>query len=340
MQNKPFTKSALLSRRAALSSVGVGLALLPGMRLLAGCSASDAAEDADTGADGGSDSATGGTGASGGKSATANGGESASGGRSATAIAWATGGTAAMTAVASYPDPFAATSDGCALTQGPCWAPSAPLRQDISEGEPGLPLRLALRLVQAADCSPVVGAEVEVWHCDVEGEYSAHDVENVAFCTGNDPTAIEAYFFRGRAISDAQGKVVFDGCFPGWYASRAVHIHLVARLADHAGESTTADAVLITQLFFPEDLTAEIFTRVAGYSDRGQPDTTLATDTVIGSLTDTTPYLLDYEKMDDGAMLAWKTIAISETESCGSSSNAAPGGQPSGTPGSGGMGHA
>ena len=237
-----------------------------------------------------------------------------------------------MLAKAGYPDPFSSVEETCTLTctltQGPCWAPTAPLRQDISEGEVGLPLRLMLRLVEADGCTPVSGAEIEIWHCDVRGIYSAADVENLGFCTGNDVHAAQSYYFRGRGISDAQGKVSFDGCFPGWYASRAVHIHLVARRPEHAGENSTTNAVITTQLFFPEDLTQDVFANVAGYAERGQPDTNFANDTVIGSLSDKTPYVVDYARMSDGAMLAWKTIAISDTDSCGSSGGGAPGGGP------------
>src|SRR5689334_19500522 len=60
------------------------------------------------------------------------------------APAWASGGTAAMTAKACHPDPFAAPLASCPLeicatTAGPCTA-AAPERSDISEGMPGLPV--------------------------------------------------------------------------------------------------------------------------------------------------------------------------------------------------------
>jgi hypothetical protein len=203
-------------------------------------------------------------------------------------------------------------------------------------------MRLALRLVEADGCTPVAGAEIEIWHCNVKGIYSAKDVENLAFCTASDADALEGYFFRGRAVSDSDGKLVFDTCFPGWYASRAIHIHFVVRRAAHVGEHTTTNATVTSQFFFPEDLTASIFAKVAGYVDRGQPDTTLTTDTVIGSLSDKTPYILDYEQLSDGAMLAWKTIAISDSTSCGSTGGGMgggggpPGGMGGGPPGMGG----
>jgi protocatechuate 3,4-dioxygenase beta subunit len=299
-----------ISRRVALQGVGLGLGLL------AGCSGEN--DGGATGADAGDDAAAG----SGGQGS----GEGSAG-------AWAIGGTALL-ASAAYPDPFEASGESCALTciltQGPCWAPSAPLRQDISEGEPGIPMRLILRVLQADACTPVSGAEVEIWYCNTDGVYSAEDVEGGDFCTGGDEAALAGYFFRGRAISDDAGKVTFDGCFPGWYSGRSIHIHLLVRPADSAGESTTTSAVAISQLFFPEALTQEIFESVAGYVDRGQPDTGFDTDNVLTSVEDITPYVLDYERQSDGVLLAWKNIVISTTESCGSSGGGPGGGSPPG----------
>lgn len=56
----------------------------------------------------------------------------------AVSSAWATGGTAAMVASASYPDPFAAGVGStcelqCTITIGPCHTVSAE-RADISDG--------------------------------------------------------------------------------------------------------------------------------------------------------------------------------------------------------------
>ena len=200
--------------------------------------------------------------------------------------------------------------------------------EDISEGEPGVPLRLLLRVLQADGCTPVSGAEVEIWYCNTEGVYSGDDVEGGDFCTGGEAAAEERYYFRGRALSDDSGKVTFDGCFPGWYSGRSIHIHLLVRPAENAGESTTENAIAVSQLFFPEALTQEIFESVVGYASRGQPDTSFESDNVLTSVEDITPYVLDYARMSDGAMLAWKNIVLSDTESCGSSGGGPGGGGP------------
>lgn len=258
-----------------------------------------------------------------------------------TTKAWATGGTAAMADSQSYPDPFADTAAACVLTctltQGPCWAPSAPVRQDVSEGEPGLPMRLMFQVLDDA-CAPITDAEVEIWYCNLDGAYSGEDVENPGMCTGSNEHAAEAYYFRGRGLTDDSGKVTFDGCFPGWYSSRAVHIHFLVRVGDAMGAADTSEASVISQLFFPEDLTAAIYATVEGYTERGQPDTDLGSDTVLGG-DDPGSYLVSYAQMTDGALLAWKTLKLSTTDQCGSmgagGAAGSMGGQPPGAAGNG-----
>jgi hypothetical protein len=142
------------------------------------------------------------------------------------ASGWAAGGTAAMTAKASYPDPFTSALTTCALvattTEGPCTTATDLLRQDISEGWSGLPVRLALQVVDTA-CKPLAGVTVKVWHTNREGSYSGQTPNN-GMCLKQQSYSGQD-FFRGAQTTDASGKVFFDACFPGWYRGRAVHIH-------------------------------------------------------------------------------------------------------------------
>jgi hypothetical protein len=85
-----------------------------------------------------------------------------------------------------------------------------------------------------------------------------------------------------------------------------------------------------SQLFFPEDLVAEIFASHPDYAEFGQPDTTLATDTVVGGESDWSPYLVEYERMTDGTMLAWKTVAVDTSCTAAGGGMGMGGGQPPG----------
>ncbi len=215
------------------------------------------------------------------------------------AAEWATGGTASMTG--TYDEPFT-TSAGptcdltCAMTTGPCYAETQE-RRDISEGVDGLPVRLALRVVDDA-CVPVVGAVVDVWHTAPDGLYSGRDAEDL--CTAGNAKALAGHWFRGVAKTDSSGRVDFDTCFPGWYNTRAVHIHFQVRKPT---EYVTA------QLFFDQALIDSICTTEPIYKVRGVPRTANADDNVLGD-SDAAMYTLDVARLPDGAMMASKTIVI------------------------------
>src|SRR5665648_423656 len=66
----------------------------------------------------------------------------------------------------------------CLLTpeavQGPFYFDPKLVRADITEGKPGAPLKLTLKLVEAKDCAKLGGARVDVWHSDGLGVYSGY----------------------------------------------------------------------------------------------------------------------------------------------------------------------
>ena len=98
------------------------------------------------------------------------------------ATSWLSGGTSAMEA--TFPpttDPFSSgLGNLCTLTDeftiGPCYFNVEDTRDDISEGQQGIPMTLAMKVVDA-NCNPIEGAIVEVWWCDYRGIYSADTSE-------------------------------------------------------------------------------------------------------------------------------------------------------------------
>src|SRR5687767_2883398 len=127
---------------------------------------------------------------------------------------WASGGTAAMTDKATYPDPFAMPATMCSLvastTLGPCTTATDLVREDISEGLSGLPMRLAIKVVTTS-CTPLVGATVKVWHTNISGSYSGM-TPAPSQCLADNAHASKD-FFRGVATTNAQGVVFFDTCY-------------------------------------------------------------------------------------------------------------------------------
>lgn len=262
MRHPKNPERLVLPRRVLLKGVGTALALAPFTHLL-GC--------------GGTDGTGGGT-----------------------SGPWATGGTASMSG--SYPDPFTAgLGSTCSLykasTLGPCHALTVE-RMDISEGQPGLPVRLAFLVVDPS-CQPVPGATVELWHTNPGGFYSGSDA--ITMCTGGNAAARAARYFRGIQTADADGRVDFNTCFPGWYSGRTIHIHFTVRVG--------GTEYLTSQLFFDDALNNEILTSHSAYSGRGTKDTSNASDGVLRQSGLTDAYF-QTQRMDDGALLAWKTLVV------------------------------
>jgi protocatechuate 3,4-dioxygenase beta subunit len=155
--------------------------------------------------------------------------------------------------------------------EGPYWFDVDSVRRDIREDREGTPLRLGLR-VQDAACAPISDAVVEIWHCDALGSYSgfesasasANAPQNLRGAAGAGTQAgpggtggggaggggaartDDETYLRGAQVTDANGVVEFLTVYPGWYTGRAVHVHLKVHLG-----GTTA---LTSQLYFPEDV--------------------------------------------------------------------------------------
>ncbi len=142
-------------------------------------------------------------------------------------------------------------------------------RSDITEGVAGHPLRLGLRVLDAA-CAPVTGARVEIWHADATGDYSAF-VDN----GGGKDDGAGTTFLRGTQAVNADGIAEFLTIYPGWYRGRAVHIHLRVHVDGHVA--------LTSQLFFDEAYTGGVYA-AAPYAEFGTPDTTNAADRIAGDV--------------------------------------------------------
>lgn len=240
---------------------------------------------------------------------------------------WATGGTAAMRGVKHYPDPFRGEVDRsctptCAMMLGPCHDKLAPEREDISEGQPGLPVRLGLRFLDES-CEPLRDADVDIWHCDARGIYSSETNDTPSFCTGDDEAALAARWFRGHRKTDRHGVAWFNTCFPGWYHGRAIHIHYTVRKPARDGVE-----YLTSQIGFPAQLIEDLCTNHPDYIAHGLPDTPNAKDSIIP---DDDEYIADTARMRDGALLAYKTFIVRsslDTDLC--TEGMTPGGFPDG----------
>lgn len=164
------------------------------------------------------------------------------------------------------------------VSPGPFINPNSPLRSDIREGLPGVPLRLKLRIVDDTWCQPVEGAVVDAWQCDAIGRYSG--VENLNFdfntlrVTGMGLDMRGKTFLRGHQVTGQDGVAEFTTLYPGWYVPRLPHLHL--RIIQRDIGWTAAN----TQLFFPADVERAVF-ESEPYAVRGPNPIDLNRDLVL-----------------------------------------------------------
>ena len=178
------------------------------------------------------------------------------------------GGSAARAETpATKPAPPAAQpAGGCVLTpqamEGPFYFDPDLVRRDITDGRPGAPLDLSLRIIEHGPCTPVSNARVDVWHADARGIYSGYDGQ------GDDgrASAKGETFLRGTQITDEDGRVTFRSVYPGWYPGRTPHIHVKVFLDELT--------VLTGQVYFPDDLSARVYRERDAYEARPVADMT------------------------------------------------------------------
>ena len=58
-------------------------------------------------------------------------------------------------------------------TAGPYYFGVDAIRGDIREDRAGVPLRLGIRVLDAATCAALPNVVVDIWHCDAEGRTPA-----------------------------------------------------------------------------------------------------------------------------------------------------------------------
>jgi protocatechuate 3,4-dioxygenase beta subunit len=200
-----------------------------------------------------------------------------------TAAALAVGAAAApgtaSTPTVQAPDTAPAAAAVCTLTkemtEGPYYLDGALVRSDITEGKPGIPLKLALTVVNSA-CKPIGNALVEIWHSDALGEYSGYVGAN-GHNESDDRT-----FLRGGVLTNSSGVANLTTIYPGWYRGRCIHVHVKV----HTGVTVTSDGhftggrtVHTGQLFFNETVTAAV-AKVSPYSTNTVTRTTLSQDSI------------------------------------------------------------
>ena len=206
-------------------------------------------------------------------------GESQTGAAGATPSATATG-SASATATATaeeIPEETAGPFPGDGSNGPNVLAESGAVRRDITKSfgdasgvAEGVPTTVELTLLDvAAGGTPLAGAAVYLWHCDMSGRYSLYD-QSIA---GEN-------YLRGVQESDRDGRLTFETIFPSAYQGRWPHMHFeVYESLDAAAAAGTK--LRTSQLAVPKAICDEVFA-TAGYEQSVQnlARTSLETDMV------------------------------------------------------------
>ena len=147
---------------------------------------------------------------------------------------------------------------------------------DGSDSQSGVAFTLTLYVYDSENsCTAMENVQVDIWHCNASGIYSAESSE---------ATSSQSWL-RGYQITDSTGKVQFTTILPGWYSGRTTHIHLRLR---STYDSSSSGGTNTMQLFFDQTLIDTLATSVSPYSSEGSNPTTNATDRVYSDQEDGT----------------------------------------------------
>jgi protocatechuate 3,4-dioxygenase beta subunit len=176
-------------------------------------------------------------------------------GAASAAIALGCGDSPASPSATTSPGSTTTTSTNtaCAVTPtetvGPYPSMTDLFRSDIRETKQGTQLTLTIKVVNVSgSCTPVSGANVEIWHVDAAGNYSQYGTQTTQT------------YLRGIQTTNGNGEVTFVTIYPGWYQGRATHIHVEVTINGVSRK--------VTQMAFPETVNNTVHTSGA-YSSRG-----------------------------------------------------------------------
>ncbi|GAB1315230.1 Intradiol ring-cleavage dioxygenases domain-containing protein [Madurella fahalii] len=143
-----------------------------------------------------------------------------------------------------------------AVDQGPLYVQGEEIRKDITNGERGIKLTLAIQVVDYQTCQTVPNAYVDIWSSNATGIYVG--VQGYpGMGDPNDASILKGTTLRGVQPTDSHGVASFDSLFPGHYQGRATHIHAIVYLGATKQPNNTITggrAAHVGQIYFDQSL--------------------------------------------------------------------------------------
>ncbi|PWN46768.1 aromatic compound dioxygenase, partial [Violaceomyces palustris] len=209
-------------------------------------------------------------------------------------------------------------------TIGPYWVAGEYVREDVSEDQPGVPLYMSAQFLDYRSCEPVSDMYWEIWQANATGVYSGVVASNNG--DGSDASNLNATFLRGMVKTDELGEATIRSIFPGHYAGRAIHVHVIGHTnatllpnntigtgTGASGDSTSTN-IHIGQLFFDQDLIDQV-EKTHPYNTnlqnltRNEEDFIFYGETTEGAPDPVFEYVLLGEDVTDG-IFAWVTVGL------------------------------
>ncbi|KAK7190728.1 hypothetical protein DPSP01_006661 [Paraphaeosphaeria sporulosa] len=208
-----------------------------------------------------------------------------------------------VTPETATPDILFTGNASCTLTpettEGPYWVAGELVRENIVEGQAGIPLTLDIQVVDVNTCEVVPQAYTEIWHCNSTGVYGGV----VAGGNGNqeDLSNINNTALRGIQLTDDDGVVAFETLFPGHYTGRATHIHVLTHVGATLNDNNTVTGGNIThvgQFFFDQALITEA-DKEAPYNTNTKPLTANVDDFIFAEEAANVDPVVEYVYLGD-----------------------------------------
>ncbi|PMD31337.1 aromatic compound dioxygenase [Hyaloscypha variabilis F] len=198
---------------------------------------------------------------------------------------------------------------------GPFWVKGEHLRYDLQDGQPGVPVIIEGQFLDVETCEPIEGLWWDLWNCNSTGVYSG--VVSAGNGNTDDTGNLDKTFLRGIQPTDSEGVVTFKSIFPGHYAGRATHHHMVAHLnATLLPNNTLSGGTVahVGQIFWDQSLIYAVEDTYP-YNTNTIAITTNADDRVFAEETadtETVPvfeYVYLGDSLEDG-IFGWVTVAV------------------------------
>jgi protocatechuate 3,4-dioxygenase beta subunit len=134
------------------------------------------------------------------------------------------------------------------------------VRKDITEGQAGIKLTLAIQVVDYKTCQVVPNAYVDIWSSNATGMYVG--VQGYpGMGDPKDASILKGTTLRGVQPTDSHGVSTFDTLLPGHYDGRATHIHAIVYLGATKQANNTitgGHAAHVGQLYFDQSLLTNV----------------------------------------------------------------------------------